>query len=339
MPPPLPPPYVSDAPTTFVTDTAARQVDPFLLEYAIYDVSTEQKRTAPVQVYPSSGRAEAERVGLGYFKAPYTTEASPSYGRRMVRWWATMEEGDTSTRTWTTPWELLTTPKLEQAWPLYALVCDLRDAGFTTQQLSDVRAQELLADASATIHSCTGRIFAAMPRVLTTQGRCRAKLLLTEEIISLESILVERGSGADRSSEAFELDDVFVYARHLTHRQLKPDDRENPCIEVTGAMFPRATLHLTGAFGYTDPDGSPMGRTPRDVAKAAMLLVRRSIVPLGSPTRQDSSLRARVIMEKTRDQEVRFASPDTVASGDLSGDAEVDKLLMPYIRPPGLGAV
>ncbi len=335
MPPPLQPPYVTDAPTTFIIDGGGRLVEPFQLQYIVFDTSTEAKLSTPLQVFPSSGRATAEEVSLGYYRAPYTPGGSEAKGRRAVRWYCTMEDGDTE-RTWTTPWEVLTGPLLETPWPRYALVSDLRAEGITTQRLTDVRAFELLDRASKIIADATGRVFAPVPKALTVSSKGRRSLLLGEEIIALDRVLVSEGE----TNAALDVEEVLVFARHLSQRMFHPDDRNNPRLETRGGRFPdgRQNIHVFGVFGYTDPDGSPMGRTPEAIKRAAIMLVSREVPLLGTSSHEDASLQQRVIREKTRDQEVWFSPLEGGSSSGTTGVRDVDLLLASYVRPPALGA-
>jgi hypothetical protein len=103
-------------------------------------------------------------------------------------------------------------------------------------------------------------------------------------------------------------------------------------------VFPKGVGNIiaSGYWGYTEPDGTFMGRTPFAIRRATMLLVLRNLSLLGSG---DSSTKSqwRILEERTRDQSYRLA-PLASIGVILTGDPEIDLLLARYRRPAGLGA-
>jgi hypothetical protein len=358
---PTPPPYMIEKPTTFVIGDLGRLVDPFSIEVAVYDVSTDAKRASPVQVFPilpatRYALVSGDKLGTGYYSAPYVPDVAEAKGRRLVRWWVTLESGGDEL-TWTTEWEVLGA-KLPRNAPAYALVSDLRDEGFTTAQLPDVRAQVSILAASRMIERFTGRVFAPVPKVVNADGKGGAALLLDEPIVAINSVTIDddyyTGTGSSTVSEL-----LRVYNRHVRDGLTLPDDRENPRIEFFHAdgfgrnvsygarmVFPRGqqNVHVDGVFGYTERDGSPMGCTPELVRRATVLLVRRLYGKVGDPNAGGEALAWRVTGEKTRDQSIQYADPAATAKsgtalfGAFTGDPEVDTLIAMFVRPPMIGA-
>lgn len=325
--------YITEAPTTFVTKSGGGFLfDPFTLKYAIFDVSTSAKETAPVQVYPSSGKATATRISLGYFRAAYTLETTPSYGRRQVRWYCVDAE-DGEERSWTTNWEVLQAGRFEEAYPLYAQVADIRAQGITSSRASDLAVQKALRAAGDMIDRITGRSFSPMPKAVSFNGNGQQILLLSEEVIALSALEV----GEDEPLE----EEVLVFNRHLSQRLRRPDDRNSPKLELDGNIRfwrGRDNVKLSGVFGYTDWDGSPMGRTPGEISRAAVLLALQGL----DPSRAGEW---RVTGDRTRDQSVTYASPTSTTRpgtpllGAFTGNAEIDSILASYLRPPAFAAV
>lgn len=337
MPLPPPPYFEQDVPTTFVTDGGGLLEDPLSLEYVVLDISTAARMAAPVQVFPASGRAVAEKLARGYYRAPYAPASDELRGRRVVRWYCTLRVGEPERR-WTTPWEVLST-RVESLGPLYALVSDLRDEGFSVTDLSDMRAQLLLARATDIITSITRRTFVPVPKLLTIDGYNRRRVLLPEELVALDEVYEGRdGDVVTRSC-------LVIYNRHLTQRLFSPDDRNSPKLELDGDSFMgrRRSHHVMGVWGYTDPDGSPMGKTPDRVRRAAMLLVQRESEPMGGGGRDDSALQRRITMERTGQQTVMYSTPTaalqgTPMQGAFTGDPDIDMLLASLIKPAAMGA-
>lgn len=358
---PTPPPYMIDKPTTFVVGALGRLVDPFSIEVAVYDVSTEAKQAAPVQVFPTLPATRytllpGDKIGTGYFSAPYVAAPAEAKGRRLVRWWVVLESGGDEL-TWTTEWEVLASA-ISRMGPAYAMVSDLRDEGFTTAQLSDVRAQTTIVAASRMIERFTGRVFVPVPKTINADGKGSAALLLDEPIVAVNALTIDddyyTGIGSSTVSDL-----LRVYNRHVRDGLTMPDDRENPRIEFFHAdgfgrnvsygarmVFPRGqqNVHVDGVFGYTDPDGSPMGRTPELVRRATVLLVRRLYGKVGDPNSGSEAAAWRVTGEKTRDQSVQYSDPAATAKsgtalfGSFTGDPEIDTLIAMFVRPPMIGA-
>ncbi len=69
-----------------------------------------------------------------------------------------------------------------------------------------------------------------------------------------------------------------------------------------------------------------------------MLLALRGLPPIADvEAREDNRRRPRIVEERTRDQSYRLAPAPTAL--DLSGEPEVDDILVRYRRPLGLGAM
>lgn len=96
-------------------------------------------------------------------------------------------------------------------------------------------------------------------------------------------------------------------------------------------------ITVRGAFGYTEADGSPAGRTPELIRHVTKLLVMRELPLLTKQDRrEDAQRRWRLTSERTRDQSYTLAA--LRLSGEFTGDPEIDTLLAAFARPPDLGA-
>lgn len=207
----------------------------------------------------------------------------------------------------------------------YCTVADLRAEGVTEAQASDERLAALIAEATALIDRLTGWFFEPRALVLRLDGRGTPTLEPPYPPISLNDLRV--GFGVIRVGD---LDIVgapvmpgFVAPR-ITRRH---------------GVFPRgpATVVAIGMWGYTEPDGTPMGRTPLAIRRACMMLVMRTLPPLGDTDAVDDMRnRSRILELRTREQMVKFSAP--IDGGDTSLGCEVDDLLSLYRRPMGLGA-
>lgn len=201
-----------------------------------------------------------------------------------------------------------------------------------------VSALQLLAQsASLRAETYTGRFFE--PRYAQVHVDFRAaegpRLVSGIPIVALEA--VERDDGTILT--AIDMTSLAVYNRHL-RGLIDPDDRDHPRIEFLVSIAPGAETgsfvrgmqgyRLTGVFGYTEPDQSPMGNVPYDLARVvSSLAVREALDPtLSDIFGQPGRLRS----VRTRDQSATFAPVSS--SGLLSGDPGLDAVLVRYLRPP-----
>jgi hypothetical protein len=290
-----------------------------VVEFVIIDRTGD----APVQVFPESGRAAAARLGVGHYVALYTAPASASLGHHTVRWFVRAAEGELH---FETPFEVLAAP-IDAPQPGYCMLQDLRDEGFAPEVVSDARLARIIALASRTIERITGRFFEPRRQCIELDGRGSHELLLDEPIIAIEKI--ELGSSGPVSG-------ATVYNRHITQGLMLPDDRQNPRIRL-GFPCGARNVRVTGIFGYTERDGSPTGTTPLLMREACKRLVVREI-PLLAETgrREDARQRYRIIQERTREQS--YTLDKLAHPGALTGDPDIDDILVQFMRPADLGA-
>ena len=248
--------------------------------------------------------------------------------------------------------------------PAYTTIAALRAEGVTEAQADDARLTLLISLVSTLIDRYTGRTFEPVAKTITVDGHGGRALLLHEPIISIDSITILAGDFAG-PGEPIDLENVRIYNRHLTENLSNPDDRKNPKIEWFRSeandfdgwttrsnfspfdLFPRGrqNIEITGTFGYTDWDGTPEGKTPDLIEHAAKLMVIRQL-PLLSATddREDAAGARPIVSIKTRDQEVRYASPNAnpvpfQSAGHFTGVPEIDNILAMFVRPIQIAAV
>lgn len=241
---------------------------------------------------------------------------------------------------------------------MYLTVQDLRDAGWTSAQLSDGRATDLIEQAEAMIEESTGRWF--YPRLMTIRvdGSGARVQPLRAPVIQLDTCRILAVDDPYEVILEADLGGIRVYNRHLTQGLTGgDDDREAPRLEWNNSegwfYQGRQNVELTGWFGFTmlgrsDPVGetSPgsqvplsKGRTPPLIKRAALLLVARYLPLPTDPGSFDDALRAGAVQKiKTRDQEITYAAGAGV-TGAASGDAEIDRILGMYSAPLSIAIV
>lgn len=202
--------------------------------------------------------------------------------------------------------------------------------------------------ASRMVETLTGRFFEPRYERLLLTSHGERSLILGHAIIGIEEIGVTGLAATDTQIRTVvDLDLIEVFNRHL-RGTLNPDDRDAPRVtyglqydptvlaQVT-LRFDRGVLNVDvlGMFGYTDPDGTPVGQTPQLLGRVVLALARRHV--LEDPLSEDvGSAAGRVRSVRTRDQATTFMTPrDMGMSASLgSGDPELDTILAQYVRPP-----
>jgi hypothetical protein len=337
-------------------------VDMYALQFIVYElVSVPGVET---QVYPPSGRATADlvadRVETGRYAAAWTPGGAEVLGAHRIRWFFKLISGS-SEQQFAEDFTVVdaTSAAIASASASslgYTTIEELRAEGVTTSMASDDRLVRLIARASRLVEHWTGRVFAPVSKTIKVDGTGRRGLLLDEAIISISEVHVldAFGFGDSETFTDVELTDLRVYNRHLSEGLLDPDDRDSPKIEFVwpnrwnfGGSWPtgRQNIQITGVFGYTDPDGTPTGKTPDLIVHATNLLVIREIAPLGdTDARDDVRFRFAIRTEKTRDQMIGYdmnagGGPFSASgAGRMTGDAEIDTILERYTRPTKLGS-
>lgn len=243
----------------------------------------------------------------------------------------------------------------------YATVSEVRAEGITTSDADDARVVTAIARATSLIDKVTGQWFEPRTRTFRLDGRPGEDIRINTPIIAVTALTI--------IDESIDLDNVWVYNRHLTQGLLDPDDRGNPRIgwrddyDLYGYRlieearkfrrgFQRVTI--SGVFGYTELDGSvtpgetaegsqvpaSYGETPPLIKLACLRLVMKYAYQLTSAQADDLSYRSRLIEEKTMDQSYRLANPSTEDAGfGVTGDREVDEILKMYRAPLRIGSV
>lgn len=336
-------------------------MDVFALEYVIERLPSDG--SAPVQVWPESGRAEvdlaADRLGPGHYAATWAVPSDAAIGAYRIAWFVTYEE-DGEEYAVHTPFEVLTA--ITTAGPLYAPIWSMRAEGFTsTVTYPDHVLHAKLVLASRMFEAYTARFFEPRYKALKLDGRNKRDLLLDEPIIGIESVTMLSGSVFATNSE-IDLESLRVYNRHLTQGLLDPDDREAPRISfhtisdyeherhpelsIDCRRFPKGTQNILvrGVFGYTEPDGSTTGQTPLLVQRAVQLLAARELPTLADIDGRDQARNHwNVVSERTRDQQItRFSGVDAASRaamiGAITGDPEIDRIIVLFKRGVQIGA-
>jgi hypothetical protein len=342
-------------------------VDAAAVSFQVFDVSDDAKRAAPAQVFPEPVGTRApvnaavpwpagDKLGTGHVVARWTPPPDEPLGLHELRWFVQATPGG---------------PEQQVAVELdvlaagagayrhgYALVSDLRAEGVTAAEASDARLARLLRLASHYVDRMTGRFFEPRPMTLTLDGSGGRALLLGHPIVAVRDVKLSVAMPAQIGELSVTPSFFRVYNRHLTQGLLDPDDRENPRLEFfhESDLFgvqatPAASLGLgslvwlrgpqnvivDGLFGYTDPDGTAVGRTPELIRHVTKLLTLRELPAMTDLTgREERQQRWRIVSERTRDQgynldPLRF-------QGGFTGDPAIDAVLVAYQRPPHLGA-
>jgi len=228
---------------------------------------------------------------------------------------------------------------------VYATVADVRAEGASVAQAADDRLLALLDEATRSIDRATGWFFEPRALTIELEGRDTPTIEPPYPPIRLDKLTI---GTIDVSLDPRDLTVVgapvppgFAAPRiSLRHGRVFP--RRDGTLPRSGLFASASLLGLDdrilaeGLWGYTEPDGTPTGRTPVEIRRACLLLVLRGMARLGDDEAWDARNRWRIVEERTRDQSYRLGPSDTF--GVLTGDPEVDRLLLRFRRPAGLGA-
>lgn len=332
------------------------RTDMYSVEFQIHEKVTNPG--VPQQVYPAVAGTRApvnvsdlcptgHKLGTGRYVAEWTPELTAPLGTWMVQWYFKLTLSSPE-QTFCEDFQVL--PEATGATALgYCTVQDLRDEGVPVSVADDARLQLLIARASRYVDKFTQRYFLPRDLVVSLDGTGLRSIHLDIPIVTITAAQIDE--------VVLDLDDLLIYNRHITQGLTFPDDREDPRIEVRQSLhdverfalglevFPigQHNVHLTGVFGYTEPDGSPYGSVPPLICEATKMLVMRELAPKYTAGPLDDWWMSHAIVEmKTRDQTIKFASPSTLGPagpGLYTGDRRIDNILMQYRLPPRMRSV
>lgn len=243
--------------------------------------------------------------------------------------------------------------------------------GFTAEQF-DARVQTLIRMASRYVDKATGRWFYAQTfgednrfEVDGKGGWYHAPFSVRSgsrsihfeiPIIRLDRLFIRQDGTFNPELTEIELSGelVQVYNRHI-RGILQPDDRENPKISfittrvvetIASGLFPapyvfpegRLNVQIEGVFGYTDPDGSPFGKTPDLIRQVTCRLVARDLLLDSDECEKFSANnKYRIISDKEGSTTIKLQ--ELWLKGAFTGDPRIDNVLMMYKRPPRIAVV
>lgn len=248
----------------------------------------------------------------------------------------------------------------------YIAAQDVWDEGYVNPPWTAAKVWRGIDRATATIDALCRQWFEPRYAQIVLDGTDRDQLWLDLPVCALFRLL--------QDDVTIDLTDITVYNRHLTRGQLNPDDRQNPKLSYSydfpvgyrgrrsrlfadAALFGygRQNVVAQGVFGYTELGPGDMaaeteersqvpisyGVTPSEITRACLLLALTYMMP--ATDQQEAALQGRITGVKTRDQSITFADMSSYGGGGdasfgLTGNLEVDKILMRYSGPLRMGA-
>ena len=328
-------------------DDNGQLVDPVSLSFSIWDVSTVAKKKVPVAVVASTpvnlaACPAGSRLGKGRFVLKHTPLVTAALGTHEIR---TVEKLTATSAEVERRFTFQVIASI--AGPGYCTVDDLRAEDVTEDDADDLRLLEVIAQSSQFVDMACGYFFEPRFLDLSLSGRGHNRLFLNMPIVAIESVKVV--SEFIPFETAPEETIVYVFNRHLRQGLFSPDDRRNPKVELGsrfnpyrsttqrtyGAVsFPRGRQNVLvkGMFGYTDPDGSSTGGTPKAIRDVTMRLVMRGVPPVGSEDADDIAWRSRLKSESTAGQSYRLGGIGDGSYEYMTGDPEIDRTLAHYRR-------
>lgn len=307
-----------------------RLTTPYSIQYQLWDMAGG----APAQI--TAGWVAATEVSTGRYCVVEDLAEDATAGQWEVRWqWTVVDGGATyevrrdfevTTVLWTDP----------SVW--LCLPYELRDEGFDSTEIPEKRLQAILTRVGQYIRGVTGRsLFGAVGVEIEARGEGTSLLVLPDPIIGLSAVTEGVIGNGVRDGEDYILDDIEVMNRHLRVQGAGGrDDRDLPGLLLPGGRWPHEYLYwLTGVFGYTDPDiGTPgPGHIPLPLRQAAVkLAIREAPQKLVFDEVEDRTNRHRTQSDRMGSHGSAFYQG---RKGAITGDPDIDDVLLQYMRPPG----
>lgn len=325
-----------------------------VLSFLVRNVGSGTEVQASTLINTDDCDMGGQRLGIGRYAATFSaTGAGWEIGTHEIEWTYEVVAGDPSKK-WRQRFEVLDDALFTTGlgYRTYAESTALRkNSAFANCEVGAL--QEAGVEVAELIEALTGRFFD--PRYINTRynGTNAGALPLQHPIIGIDQLAIIAGGPASSLLD-IDLEMMRIYNRHLQAGLLDPDDRDNPRIEFVTDLAPgqnsvkvltqgrfqlgRQNIQVGGVFGYTDLDGTPVGRTPRLLPRAAAnLMLKRILDPFGLDP--FTSAPGRIREAKTRDQQIKFGGAADGGIGSLTGDRAVDDVLLLYMRPAHYGAV
>lgn len=336
---------------------AGTLIDAAAVAFEIFDssYSSVHSRTAL-----SAGSSGSNRLGPGRYAAAWTPDSGNNPGQYFVRWY--FQVTTEPEQSFDQEFELVAAP-YRAGQSHYCTVGDLIDMGMPST-ISAAKAQRLIEKASKLVETYTGRgsgAFDPVYKIVEVNGPSARAVLLGEPICAIEGVQMTIVSAFGQSNLSIISQALRIYNRHLTSRLMNPDDRDSPKLEfihgndlngigsttdnntasgyrLDTLVWPRGNknVQITGIFGYTEWDGSMVGCTPSMLRQATAMIIFRNFLASCTDDREAVQRASRIIQENTRDQGFQYAQP--WLKGWLTGDAEIDQILVSFVRPPSFGA-
>lgn len=346
--------------------TTLRQVptDPLSIKFRII----EDPDVTPVQVFPVTGD---QTVDAAQF---FPTGDKLSTGRFVARGWTVPHTAILVDHEiiWTIQFDATDTPKeykfrfsvvdaavadsevaaIPDSTGDYCTVKDVRDEGFSDDsRFKTDRIAKLITGASRDIERYTSRFFEPRLQSHNLDGSGAETQELPMPIIEIREVRILNDRTDTSPSTAIDLEDITVFNRHLTQRMVGEDDREDPRISLVpssgtvssrAGVFPRGlqNIKVTGIFGYTDaaPDKNRFGVTPEKIRQVCVKMVIRELIPMMEwEEREDYQKRHLLSAEKADDQSFSYRAHGRAAN--ITGDPEIDGILVDFMAPPEMAAV
>lgn len=324
----------------FVADGEGYLAEPDAIDFQVWSIAS----LPGTKVVPAVGEYEslnlvANALGTGRYAFPWVIPADADQGlyKLVVKVTTGSEVSEAELR-----FEIL-----QEGLDLrnsYCLVSQAREEGVLVTDADDARLAGKLADASRYIDTICERTFSAEHKTLALSGKGGHVLFLDTPIIFIESVDLNYGI-SDSSGFMPDQEAINIFNRHITNRQLDPDDRDNPMIEFEGWTIERSkdAAEVIGVFGYTDPlhGGPAFGVTPGKITEAAMRIAFMNLPKLMDPDEAEEAFsRRHSHLIRSESTGAQSYSMGAIEGGNpaWTGDPDIDTILAFYKRPIAIGS-
>jgi hypothetical protein len=335
--------------------------DVYSLEFFIDEYVTAATAT---RVTPAMGRTAinvvTDRVSVGRYAVPWVIGGSAPVGTYKVTFYFKLLVSSVE-QSYSQVFEVVSSIAPTAYGSSLATVKSLRDEGVPASYSDSLLLLKLI-EASREVEDYTGRMFGPTYKSFHVDGTGSPALLLEEPIIGIGDVTIMTSDSVQPGP--VDTDSIRVYNRHITQNLRDPDDRENPRIEFYDSEFydyygvrqrgpllvyrdwpvGRQNISVAGVFGYTEPDGTPTGGVPLRIQHAVKMLALMNLPPMTDVDARDDAAGAwRNVTARTREQSLsRFSGVDAASRaaviGSITGNPEIDRILVQYRRGPRYGS-
>lgn len=303
---------------------------PLSLTFAIWSTAGD-----PLQTFPAGGGVQAvdlddDELDVGRYVAAWAVPVNEPLGAHEVRWSFIEAEGiaaQTFVEVFSVGAAVVAQASARRG---YCTVEDCRAEGITVAMASDARLLDLIEECSREIDAWCRQWFEPRWLTLVLDGLGTTRIYTPAPVIRLDAVSTDADDydpadivvieGAPRLSPVFDDLPGFRWSESAT----------------TAVNWPkrRGAVTVRGVFGFTEADGSLLGRTPLAIKRATIMLVAMRRVKVAAAVEGGAGGgfgAGGIISIRTKTQSAAW-SARPVSDAPFTGNSDLDTIIRRYRR-------